>query len=123
MDGKNKVAVLGASDKADRYSNMLIKRLRARGHQVFPVNPALTAIDGLPVYRTLQDLPKGIDVLTVYMNAGRSDALADAILASGIPRVIFNPGAENEGLEKRLQDKGFRVEEACSLVLSDINQL
>jgi predicted CoA-binding protein len=123
MDGKNKVAVLGASDKAERYSNLLIKRLRAKGHAVFPVNPALPAIDGLPVYRTLQDLPKGIDVLTVYMNAGRSDALAEAILASGIPRVIFNPGAENEGLAKRLRDKGFRVEEACSLVLSGIDRL
>ncbi|HKP95968.1 MAG TPA: CoA-binding protein [Fibrobacteria bacterium] len=123
MPGKNKVAVLGASDKADRYSNMLIKRLRAKGREVFPVNPVLTTIDGLPVYRTLRDLPAGIDVLTVYMNAQRSDLLADAILASGIPRVIFNPGAENGDLAKRLRDKGFRVEEACSLVLSGIDQL
>jgi predicted CoA-binding protein len=123
MAGKNKVAVLGASNKPDRYSNQLIKRLRAKGHEVFPVNPALAAIDGLPVYRTLQDLPKGIDVLTVYMNAERSAALAEAILAAGIPRVIFNPGAENGDLEKRLQDQGFQVEEACSLVLSGIDQL
>ncbi len=120
---KTKVAVLGASDKPDRYSNLLIRRLHGRGHQVFPVNPAFASIHGLPVFRTLQDLPGGIDVLTVYMNAHRSDAMAEAILASGIPRVIFNPGAENEELGKRLQAKGVRVEEACSLVLSDLDQL
>ena len=123
MAEKNKVAVLGASDKADRTSNMLIKRLRGKGHEVFPVNPALAVIDGLPVTRAIEDLPPGIDVLSVYMNAQRSGALADAILASGIPRVIFNPGAENEGLAKRLQDKGVHVEDACSLVLSGLDQL
>src|SRR4051812_5722770 len=98
MADKNKVAVLGASDKPDRYSNLLIRRLRAKGHEVFPVNPALSEIDGLPVFGTLQDLPPGIDVLSIYMNAHRSDALAESILASGIPRVVFNPGAENPSL-------------------------
>ncbi len=123
MEGKSKVAVLGASDKPERYSNMLIKRLRGKGHEVFPVNPALPVIDGLPVFRKVEDLPAGVDVLSVYMNAQRSDAIADAILASGIPRVIFNPGAENEALAKRLQAKGIQVEEACSLVLSSLDQL
>ncbi|MEO6098001.1 MAG: CoA-binding protein [Fibrobacteria bacterium] len=123
MTEKHKVAVLGASDKADRYSNLLIKRLRRRGHEVFPVNPALASIDGLPVFAILRDLPVGIDVLSIYMNAARSGALADAILECGIPRVIFNPGAENEALAERLRAQGVDVEEACSLVLSDLGQL
>lgn len=122
-DGKNKVAVLGASDNPDRYSNMLIKRLQGKGHQVFPINPGLEAIAGLPVFHALSDLPQGVDVLSVYMNASRSDALADAILESGIPRVIFNPGAENDGLAERLKDKGVEVEYACSLVLSSLDEL
>lgn len=119
----NKVAILGASNKPERYSNMLIKRLRGKGHQVFPINPAFKEIDGIPVYRSLAEIPSGIDVLSVYMNASRSDAIADAILASGIPRVIFNPGAENPRLAERLAAKGVQVEEACSLVLSGIGQL
>ena len=123
MDGKNKVAVLGASNNPDRYSNMLIRRLRGKGHEVFPINPGLAAIGGLPVFPTVGDLPQGIDVLSVYMNATRSDALADAIVESGIPRVIFNPGAENDGLAKRLKDKGVEVEYACSLVLSSMGEL
>ena len=102
---------------------MLIKRLHAKGHRVYPVNPALESIEGLPVFRTLAELPSGVDVLSVYMNARRSDELADAIVASGIPRVIFNPGAENPGLGRRLAAAGVEVEEACSLVLSGLGQL
>ncbi len=123
MTRKSKVAVLGASSKADRYSNMLIRRLHARGHEVFPINPAFPEIDGIRVYASLEALPAGIDVLSVYMNAQRSDALAESLLACGISRVIFNPGAENPELAKRLEAHGFKVEEACSLVLSDIDQL
>jgi predicted CoA-binding protein len=123
MPQPNSVAILGASDKPERYSNMLIKRLRGKGHQVFPINPAFREIDGIPVYRSLAELPPGVDVLSVYMNASRTDAIADAILASGIPRVIFNPGAENPALAERLAAKGVQVEDACSLVLSGIGRL
>jgi uncharacterized protein len=117
------VAILGASDKPDRYSHMLLKRLVSKGHPVYPVNPALKTVDGVPVYRTLADLPPGIEVLSVYMNERRSAEIADAIVASGIPRVIFNPGAENPALAERLAAAGVRVEEACSLVLSGIGKL
>lgn len=123
MTSPSKVAILGTSDKPDRYSNMLIKRLSAKGHTVYPINPALKAIDGLPVYRSLADVPAGAEVLSIYMNANRSSEIADAIVASGIPRVIFNPGAENPALAERLSAAGRDVEEACSLVLSGLGQI
>jgi predicted CoA-binding protein len=117
------VAILGASDKPERHSNMLLKRLRAKGHPVYPVNPVLQAIDGAPVYRNLSELPPGIGVLSIYMNAQRSGEIAEGILASGIGRVIFNPGAENPALAERLAAAGVEVEEACSLVLAGSGQL
>ena len=123
MSQPHSVAILGASDKPERYSHMLIKRLGSKGHAVYPINPVLKSIDGLPVYRSLSDLPPGIDVLSIYMNAQRSSEIADAIAASGIPRVIFNPGAENPALAHRLAAAGVRVEEACSLVLSGLGQI
>lgn len=123
MSSPSTVAILGASDKPDRYSHMLIKRLQGKGHTVYPVNPALKSIDGLPVYRSLAEVPPGADVLSVYMNAKRSSEIADAIVASGIPRVIFNPGAENPDLAGRLAAAGVEVEEACSLVLSGLGQI
>lgn len=120
---RRKVAILGASDKPDRYAHILMRRLLAKGHEVFPVNPFLTAIDGHRVYKSLADLPAGVDVLTIYMNARRSDPLSEAILASGIPKVVFNPGAENEALEKALEARGTDALEACSLVLLGMDQL
>lgn len=123
MSNPVSVAILGASDKPERYSNMLLKRLKAGGRAVFPIHPILKSIDGIPVSRSLAELPPGIGILSVYMNAQRSGEIADAILASGIPRVIFNPGAENPALAERLAAAGVEVEEACSLVLSGTGRL
>ena len=118
-----KVAILGASDKPDRYSHMLLRRLLDKGHEVYPVNPSLASIDGIPVYKDVASLPPGLDVLSIYMNASRSEPLSDAILATGIPKVVFNPGAENPALENRLEAAGQEAVEACSLVLLGMDQL
>lgn len=112
-----KVAILGASDKADRISYQLLQRLRAKGHTVYPIHPALKAIDGVPVLASLADLPEKPDVLSLYVNGQRSAELASEIQQAGAKRVVFNPGAENPELAKSLASQGVDAIEACSLVL------
>ena len=111
------VAVLGASNKPERYSFQAVKLLAEKGHAVFPVHPALTAIDGMPVFKGLADVPVPIHTLTVYVGPERSSALAAAILAKRPHRVIFNPGAENPALAAQLQSARIDVYNACTLVL------
>ncbi len=110
------VAVLGASPKPERYSNKAIRLLREHGHTVLPVNPAQREIEGLAVTARVEDL-KDVDTVTMYVSPAHSDSLLPGLLALKPRRVIFNPGAENPGLEKALQEAGIEVEEACTLVL------
>jgi predicted CoA-binding protein len=117
MTAPSSLVILGASDKPDRASFLLLRRLRAAGLEPVPVNPALASIDGVPVRKSLAEVPREPDLLTVYLSAARSDALADEILALRPRRVIFNPGAENPALEARLAAAGAVTENACSLVL------
>ncbi|MCB9496246.1 MAG: CoA-binding protein [Fibrobacteria bacterium] len=117
-----KVAVLGASHKEDRYANRVLHKLAEKGHEAIGINPALPAIPGFTVVKTLEDLPEGVHTLTMYVGPERSTPLADSILAGGFSRVVFNPGAENPDLEKMLQDAGVEVLEACSLVMLSTGQ-
>jgi predicted CoA-binding protein len=111
------IVVLGASDKSERLSNTAVKLLVAGGYDVVPVNPNLVVLEGVPVFHTLRDVKPTPDVLTMYVNQGRSTAMADDILALSPKVVIFNPGAENEMLEKRLTEQGAKVIRACTVVL------
>lgn len=112
------VVILGASDRPDRASNALLTRLRSRGgYAPVPVHPALDAIDGVPVRHRLSEVPRGPDLLTVYVSPERSAALEADIVQLAPRKVIFNPGAENPALESRLAKAGIETENACSLVL------
>lgn len=118
---KQKVAILGASDKTDRYSFKALKMLQEKGHTPFLVSPSYTQIEGLPVAKSLNELKK-IDTLTVYVNPSISNTLFNEILALKPKRIIFNPGSENYELMNKLKGHGIAMEEACTLVLLSSNQ-
>lgn len=116
------VAVLGASDKPDRYSFKAVQLLRRKGHAPYPVHPLLKEIDGLPVYDSLRAIPDPIDTITVYLSARSQEAVAEDIVRRGARRVVFNPGAENPVLADRLRQQGVAVLDACTLVLLTTGQ-
>ena len=114
---QERVAILGASDKPDRYAYKAFKMLRQHGHEVVPVHPVLTEIEGTPVLPSLSDIQGGVETLTLYVNPSISSAAADAIVALNPARVIFNPGTENPELAAKLDAAGIAHQEACTLVL------
>lgn len=116
------VAVLGASNKPERYSNQAVRLLAENGHAVFPINPAIPEIDGTQVFKRLADVQARIDTVTVYLSPERSAALAEEIISARPRRVIFNPGAENPDLARRLAESGVETLNACTLVMLKTRQ-
>ena len=117
-----RVVVLGASPKPDRYSNKAVKLLLQHGHTVVPVHPAAAEIEGLNVAPDLTAIQGPVDTLTVYLSPKQSAALLDDILTLKPDRVIFNPGTESPPLITALDKAGIRTEEACTLVLLNTGQ-
>ncbi len=116
------VAVIGASNKPDRYSYKAVVLLREKGHTPYPVHPSLAAVEELPVHKSLRNIPATIDTISVYLSAGNQKAIEEDILKSGARRVIFNPGAENPELTDRLKKAGIEAMDACTLVLLKTGQ-
>jgi predicted CoA-binding protein len=124
MASPKSIVVLGASANPQRYSNMLIRRLGGRAdYEAVPVNPAQPEIEGRPVHASLDSVPEGPDVLTLYVGPAHSADLGPKIVRLNPRKVIFNPGAENPALESELRRAGIATENACSLVLLSMNAL
>lgn len=119
---QERVVILGASDKPDRYAWKAQQLLRQHGHTVVPVHPRLESIEGIPVAPDLAAVTGAVDTLTLYVNPAISSAQADAILALKPGRVLFNPGTENPDLQQKLDTAGIPWEEACTLVLLNTGQ-
>ena len=112
-----RVVILGASNKPERYSNKAMKELVKAGHQVVLVNRGLQEIDGLPVHQSLEEVTGEVDTLTLYVNRDISTLEADKIVALKPKRAIFSPGTENPALMTKLSEAGIETLEACPLVM------
>ncbi len=119
---KLSVAVLGASDDPNRFSNKAFLLLKKHQYEVIPVNPKLKFIDNSPVLSGLDLIKVPVHTLTVYVNAEISRTLPQQIIRLNPNRVIFNPGTENPELEKKLIDAGIKVINACTLILLNAGQ-
>jgi len=120
MTKSQRVAVLGASPKPDRYAFKAMQMLRQHGHEPLPVNPAYDEILGVKCYRRINDVPAPIDTLTVYLGKRRSDPLVEQITNASPRRIILNPGAENDELASAARKRGIEVVEGCTLVMLSI---
>lgn len=119
---KEKVAILGASPKEDRYSYMALKLFEEQGYPVFPVNPRYSSIEESRCYSSLMEIPGSIDTVTVYLNPLHLKKQLEDLLAKKPARVIFNPGSESPDIAMTLEAAGIRVLEACTLVLLTTGQ-
>jgi predicted CoA-binding protein len=63
---KKRVAVTGVSRQAkDHGSNVVYKRLRERGYEVFPVNPNADEVEGDRCYHDLRSIPGGVEAVVI----------------------------------------------------------
>ena len=112
-----KVAVIiGASKDRQKFGNKAVRAFCQRGYRVIPIHPHAAEIDGLPAYKTVEDVPVAIDLALVYVPPEIGMGLLDGLAARNIPEVWFNPGAESPALIERAGSLGLRPIVACSIV-------
>jgi uncharacterized protein len=111
------VAIIGASEKKDRYAHMAMLSLQKHGHDVKLVNPFKQTIDGYQCFKTVNDIKEKINTVTLYVNPSRFRDHIEDVIQVKPTRVIMNPGTEDAEMEKRLEDAGINVLRACTLVL------
>src|SRR4051812_29478381 len=108
-------AVLGASTDRRKYGNKAVRALLQSGWQVIPVNPAGGVIEGLPVASSLDEVPRPVDLITVYLPPAIGLQVLPEIAAHAPAQVIFNPGADAPELVSAALDLGLNPVQACTI--------
>lgn len=116
-----KTLVLGASLKADRYSNIAVHRLVSNNQSTVALGLREGVIEGIKI-DTKNKAYDNIHTITLYLNPERQTPYYDYILSLKPKRVIFNPGTENPEFYKLLEAHNIKVEIACTLVMLATNQ-
>jgi acyl-CoA synthetase (NDP forming) len=116
-----KVAVVGASATPHKPGNDVLQNLLANSYEgeIYLVNPKGGEIMGMPVYRSLGELPDGIDLAVVILPAGANPRAIRDCAAKGIRAVVLAAGgfaevdpdgtALEQELIRAIRETGVRV--------------
>ena len=107
------IAMVGASANDVRPSYFVLKYLKLRGYQMFPINPGLagkTILD-LPVFASLAALPGPVDMVDIFRNSAAAGRIVDDILALPVlPKVIWMQlTVRNDAAAAKAEAAGIRV--------------
>ena len=115
---KENVAILGASDRPERFAYQADKLLQSYGHKTFLINPKLDEVEGHKCQHGLCEIgATQIDTVALYVNPKILAGQIDDIIKIKPKRVIFNPGTEDVVLEKKLKSAGIEPVRGCTLVM------
>ncbi len=115
-------AVLGATTNTTRFGYKIFKTLEDKGYTVYGISPKYDYIDGIKVYRSIEELPGKVDGVNIIVNPMVALGELPKIKECGIKNLWFQPGSFNEQVIARARELGFNIEvEDCMYV--ELNRL
>ncbi|WP_298093352.1 CoA-binding protein [uncultured Sphingomonas sp.] len=111
LEGARTIAMVGASDRPDRPSYGVMKRLQDHGYRVIPVNPQITGehVHGEFVFRELAQLGDPIDIVDIFRRPQAAGDAVDEAIAIGAKAVWLQLGVINEEAAARAEAAGLKV--------------
>lgn len=88
-----RIAVTGVSRTPQNHgANVVYKRLRERGYEVFAINPNADSVEGDPAYPALDAVPGGVDAVVIGTAPGRAEQTVRECIDLGIREVWMHRG-------------------------------
>jgi len=109
-----RIGVTGVSrDPANHGSNVVYKRLRERGYEVYAVNPHAETVEGDPSYPSLDQVPGGVEAVVIGTRPELAEQAMKECIALGITRVwmhrAFGGGSVSDAATQLGRDNGVTV--------------
>ena len=109
LEKARRIAVVGLSPKPYRDSHRVARYLQERGYEVVPVYPREETILGAKVYRRVQDIPGGVDLVDVFRRREELPGVFDDALAARSPAIWTQLECLDEASARRATAAGVTV--------------
>ena len=104
-----RVAVTGVSRTPTTHgSTTVYRRLRARGYEVFAVNPNADTVEGDPAYQDLKSIPGGVDAVVIGTRPELAEGTMRECAELGIKQVWMHRGPGPGSVSDAATDYGRR---------------
>jgi uncharacterized protein len=82
-----RIAVAGVSRTRQDAANLIYRRLKGRGYQVFPVNPHASMIEGDVCYPTVAAIPGGVTAVVIATRPSVTEEIVRQCPEAGVTHV------------------------------------
>lgn len=119
-----RIAVTGVSRHPENHGgNVVYKRLRDRGYEVFAVNPNADQVEGDRAYHDLRSIPGGVDAVVIATRPEIAEATMRECAELGIRHVWMHHGAGATSVSDSATEYGRRrgitvIDGGCPLMFA-----
>ncbi len=110
---QKRIAVAGVSRHGDQPANLIYRKLRDAGHEVFATNPKTETAEGATCYPDLTSIPGGVDAVVVATPPDAAESIVRQCSELGISRVwmhrSFGRGSVSETAVETCREHGISV--------------
>ena len=94
---QKRIAVAGVSRDNSHHptGNLIYRRLKKEGHEVFAVNPHMQTFEGDPCYADVRSIPGGIDGVVIVTRPETTEKIVHDCSDAGIRRVWMHQSMGN----------------------------
>jgi predicted CoA-binding protein len=91
---QRRIAVAGVSRHNSKHpaGNLIYRRLKKTGHDVFAVNPNMESFEGDACYPDLQSIPGGVDGVVIVTRPAITEHIVRDCTTAGVRRVWMHHG-------------------------------
>jgi predicted CoA-binding protein len=101
-------AVVGHSARA-RFPRLTYGALKERGKRVVPVDAEAETVEGDKAYKSLADIPHGVDGVVIEVPPEETKGWVEQAAAKGVPRVWIHMNRETPEALAVAREKGVEV--------------
>jgi hypothetical protein len=96
---QKRIAVVGVSRDGGHHpvGNLIYRRLKTTGHDVFAVNPRMQTFEGDPCYANLKSIPGGVDGVMIVTRPEVTEHIVHDCADAGVRRVWMHQSMATRG--------------------------
>jgi predicted CoA-binding protein len=113
---QRRIAVTGVSASRELTGNVIYRKLKSAGYQVFAVHPDTGTFDGDPCYPDVAAIPGGVDAVVIVNRPEVTSSIVRQCAEAGISRVWMHQSVARAGTSVSPDAVRFCQEHGISVI-------